>query len=226
MNAYIVGRHSMSIDLLDSARKLMEIWDIKESDSYALCDTILLLGDGAVNPVFYGEEPVTNTDLKIYAKDKVAAIYYQRSRRDNKLMIGINRGAILLAALSGSQIISHAKKHTEGSHWVWFKEFKHSDLLPSNHAQVIYPLNLTDDCYSKVGESVAPEHTYLTEAQEIFKVEKDFEEPEVIYFTNSNAFCIVPDLLAIPIEKMDKNRGINFISRLLPKVSINQLISV
>jgi len=219
MRGFIISSHKHPQKELEAVANICNMLNITMVDNFGSSNIVFILGNGNLNPVFYGEEPVTNLDdvLNNYREDTIYTQFFRLSQVQGKMLIGFNRGALLLAALSGSNIISKVPGHAKDkSHWVWFKKFSNSKLIQSNHEQLMYPFNLTSDKFEVIAHNVAPTYIGYYENGEKFKMDINQSEPEVVYFPKTKALCIQPDIFEI--ENLEKSEVLKVILKTIKSV--------
>lgn len=178
---------------------LSSIYDIKIVENYTkldkktlpLVDLIIFTGGEDVHPAMYGENlgkyTHTNESRDILERK---AFDFQRSFHNKIPKLGICRGAQMLTVLSGGRLIQHVLNHNNSRHLIELRNGNHLEI-PSDHHQMMFPYYLNSDKYELLGWSERfMSNIYFNGNNENIELPKGFLEPEIVYYKNTNSFCI------------------------------------
>lgn len=150
-------------------------------------DLVLFTGGEDVNPQYYSEQIGKYTSINNDRDVKEIDTFHKF--KNYSLLLGICRGNQLLTVLSGGRLIQHVEGHCRDHSIVLNNRVKYN--MTSSHHQMIYPFDLNKDSYELIGYSeYFKSHTYLNGNNEEIDLPKDFLEPEIVYYKNTNALCI------------------------------------
>lgn len=151
-------------------------------------DLIVFTGGEDVHPQHYGEPMGKYTHINSNRDNKEMECF---SRFRNIVpMLGVCRGNQLLAVLNGGRLIQHVEGHGS-THTI--KHFEGSNVykMTSTHHQMVYPFNLDKDSYKLIAYSeFFKSTTYLNGDNEEIKLDKDFLEPEIVFYPNTKCLGI------------------------------------
>ena len=151
-------------------------------------DLIVFTGGEDVNPQYYGEQLGKYTHINSNRDNKEVDCFNRF--RNVVPMLGICRGNQLLAVLNGGKLIQYVEGHGS-THTI--KHFEGSSVykMTSTHHQMVYPFNLNRDSYKVIAYSeFFKSTTYLNGDNEEIKLDKDFLEPEIIFYPNTKCLGI------------------------------------
>lgn len=97
-------------------------WEVSRLDKIIEAgefDGVLLTGGGDVSPALYGEEPSKEVYGVNETRDLVELIVLDRARELDIPVMGICRGAQIMAVAAGGSLIQHITGHRGGSHTVF-----------------------------------------------------------------------------------------------------------
>jgi len=150
-------------------------------------DLIVFTGGEDVSPSLYGEEigKYTGCNMK---RDETERNIFQGLRRHTP-KLGICRGAQFLTVMNKGKLVQHVENHgqTHDITIVGMGQYK----MTSTHHQMMYPFNLKPSDYSLLAWSThyrSP--VYLDGNNKQIEKSRDFLEPEIVYYHNSNSLCI------------------------------------
>jgi carbamoylphosphate synthase small subunit len=104
--------------------------------------------------------------------------------------LGICRGGQFLTVMNGGKMIQDVNNHS-GNHKITHVGSGQVYEITSTHHQMMFPFNLPDHRFELVAHSQYFQSTkYLNGNDEEFDLPKDFLEPEIIYYPESNSLCI------------------------------------
>ena len=152
-------------------------------------DLIVFTGGEDVDPTLYNEKKGKFTNSNP-SRDIVEKLKFDSNMFSGIPKLGICRGAQFLTVMNGGKLIQHVKGHTNTSHNIQL--YSGSILvLPSDHHQMMYPFDMDKNSYELIGWSERHLSTiYLDGDNKNMKLEFPFYEPEIIYYNNTNSFCV------------------------------------
>jgi len=150
-------------------------------------DLVLFTGGEDVDPDQYYEKLGKYTHINTDRDKKEIETFYRF--KDSSFLLGICRGNQLLTVLSNGKLIQHVKGHGK-DHSMIFKNGSRYNITSSHH-QMIYPFDLNKKDYELIAYSeYFQSDTYLNGDNEEIKLHKNFLEPEIVYYKNTNSLCI------------------------------------
>lgn len=150
-------------------------------------DLVLFTGGEDVNPMYYNEKIGKHTHINDNRDQKEMDTFYKF--RNNSFLLGICRGSQLLTTLSGGKLIQHVEGHCRDHSIILNNRLKYN--ITSSHHQMLYPFDLNKRDYELIGYSeYFQSKTYLNGDNEEIELSKDFLEPEIVYYKNTNSLCI------------------------------------
>jgi gamma-glutamyl-gamma-aminobutyrate hydrolase PuuD len=175
-------------------------------------DLVLFTGGEDVNPAHYNENIGKYTHINSNRDKKEIDTFYRF--KDKSFLLGICRGSQLLTILSGGKLIQHVEGHCRDHSMVLNNSLKYN--ITSSHHQMIYPFDLNEKDYELIGYSeYFQSKTYLNGNNEEIELSKDFLEPEIVYYKNTNALCIQGHPEWSHCEKRTSNMCLNLIDKYL-----------
>jgi anthranilate/para-aminobenzoate synthase component II len=186
----VLAKHCEGVEELFKAT--IEI--VKEPDAET---KLIIFGGGTdVNPALYGRSRCKFTGSPDRQRDKEETELFEKGVALGIPMVGICRGAQLLCALNGGELIQHVDNHSR-SHGVIYINDGYEILTTSLHHQMMYPYTLPKSDYRILAMSSVPfSNTYIGEDNKEMWLPKGFVEPEVVYFpkTKSLGFQNHPEM--------------------------------
>lgn len=159
----------------------------KSEDYIQDVDLILFTGGEDVSPNLYYEEKGKYTQNNEERDSIESNVFYNTGYNTPKL--GICRGAQFLTVMAGGKLIQDVKGHTQ-THLIETYCGKRFNIT-STHHQMMYPFNLEEEKYELIAYSEKFRSTsYLNGKNEEIELHKDFLEPEIVYYPNTNSLCI------------------------------------
>ena len=150
-------------------------------------DLVLFTGGEDVNPAHYGEKVGKYTHINKSRDSKEVDTFYKF--KNNSFFLGICRGSQLVTVLSGAKLIQHVEGHGKDHSMILNNRTKYN--ITSSHHQMLYPFDLNEKDYELIAYSeYFQSKTYLNGDNEEIELHKNFLEPEIIYYKNTNALCI------------------------------------
>lgn len=158
----------------------------------------LFTGGSDIDPALYGQKKSPRCGRSFENRDKQEVADFKKAMEtldENVINFGICRGAQLLCALSGGDLIQHVENHYK-PHSIEAYDGE-TYQVTSVHHQMMYPYNLPRNKYSLLGWSIARSNTYIVDYGEA--VDKStglpltkfaFSEPEVVWFPETRSLCI------------------------------------
>lgn len=175
-------------------------------------DLVLFTGGEDVNPAQYGEEVGKYTHININRDNKETETFYKFN--GHSLLLGICRGSQLMTVLSGGKLIQHVEGHCRNHQMILNNGLRYN--ITSSHHQMLYPFNLNEKNYKLIAYSeYFQSKTYLNGNNEEIDLSKDFLEPEIVYYNNTNALCIQGHPEWSHCEKKTSKMCLNLIDKYL-----------
>lgn len=180
-------------------------------------DIILFTGGEDVHPSFYKEliGKYTSSNIK---RDIVEFEIFKEY--PHKLKLGICRGAQFLCVASGGKLIQHVNNHgLMNGHYIKDDETSREYFIPSTHHQMLNPSDVNHILIAGASKNLST--TYLNGDNEEINLPKDFKEPEIVYFPDTNSLAIQGH------PEMSDNKSLHdYLNNLLLKYLTKQLIEV
>jgi gamma-glutamyl-gamma-aminobutyrate hydrolase PuuD len=184
---FATGFDQSVIDMLNLVYTV-EVCDQFDTNS----DLLIFLGGSDVDPYFYKEETNESTFCDTDRDLMERQIYKYHDIKKPKL--GICRGGQFLTVMNNGKLI----QNIDNSHYMMhnIKTEKGIYTMTSDHHQMMYPFELQEKEYEIIG--IAVDETY-NEGLSVFHhngkneniiYPKNFVEPEIIYYPNTNSLCI------------------------------------
>jgi GMP synthase-like glutamine amidotransferase len=175
-------------------------------------DLVLFTGGEDVNPEYYGERLGKYTSINS-KRDLVESDTFYKFK-GHCLLLGICRGSQFLTVLSGGRLIQHVEGHGRDHSMVMKGGLKYN--ITSSHHQMLYPFNLDKKNYDLIAYSeYFQSKTYLNGNNDEIELPKDFLEPEIVYYKNTNALCIQGHPEWSHCEKRTSTMCLNLIDKYL-----------
>lgn len=150
-------------------------------------DLVLFTGGEDVNPVYYNEKVGKYTHFNDKRDQKEMDTFYKFKK--HSFLLGICRGSQLLTTLSGAKLIQHVEGHCKDHSMIMRGSVRYN--ITSSHHQMLYPFDLNEKDYELIAYSeYFQSKTYLNGDNEEIELPKNFLEPEIVYYKNTNALCI------------------------------------
>ena len=150
-------------------------------------DLVLFTGGEDVNPQYYNEQIGKYTHINNNRDEKEINTFHRF--KNHSLLLGICRGSQLLTVLSKGKLIQHVEGHCRDHSMILNNKLRYT--ITSSHHQMLYPFDLNEKDYELIAHSeYFQSKTYLNGNDEEIELAKNFLEPEIVYYKNSNALCI------------------------------------
>jgi len=150
-------------------------------------DLVLFTGGEDVNPVYYNERVGKYTNFNDN-RDKKEIDTFNKFR-GNSFIFSVCRGSQLITVLSGGRLIQHVEGHCKDHSMILNNRLRYN--ITSSHHQMLYPFDLNEKDYELIAYSeYFQSKTYLNGDNEEIDLPKNFLEPEIVYYKNTNALCI------------------------------------
>lgn len=150
-------------------------------------DLVLFTGGEDVCPERYFEETGKFTNFNKKRDEKEIDNFYKF--KNYSFLLGICRGSQLLTVLSGGRLIQHVEGHCRDHDIILNRGLRYK--ITSSHHQMLYPFDLNKKDYELIAYSeYFQSKTYLNGDNKEIELPKDFLEPEIIYYKNTNALVI------------------------------------
>lgn len=156
--------------------------DIQEADIVAFA------GGADIDHRFYNEPRGRYTNAPQH-RDRIEERDFKIAVASGKKMVGVCRGAQLICALSGGQLIQHVENHG-GHHGM--TTYDSSELrVNSIHHQMLFPYVLPKDHFKVLGWTTRPlSKVYLDGYNKQKWCPEHFKEIEVATFTKTKGFAV------------------------------------
>lgn len=159
-------------------------------------DGVLILWGGEdISPSIYGDTRLnmhTRASLEPSQRDTREVALASRAIELGVPIIGICRGAQLMCALTGGNVIQHVVGHVRGGHVMHTNDGRHI-ITSSLHHQMLYPWNV-EHCMLAWAHGLSKIHLDQDDMEWEFpaKAYKDgvLMEPEVVYFPKTKCLAI------------------------------------
>jgi len=175
-------------------------------------DLVLFTGGEDVNPQYYNEQIGKYTHINNNRDEKEIDTFHRF--RNHSFLLGICRGSQLLTVLSKGKLIQHVEGHCRDHSMILNNKLRYT--ITSSHHQMLYPFNLKEKDYELVAYSeYFQSNTYLNGDNEEIELSKDFLEPEIVYYKNTNALCIQGHPEWSHCEKRTSQMCLNLIDKYL-----------
>lgn len=183
IKVYVVGGDTSYTNLfLDKIEIVSEIKD---------ANVVLFTGGEDVYPGNYGEDTGSRTNYN-RTRDRKEIEKFDEARKYNKFILGICRGSQLITILSGGSLIQHVTNHAiSGTHKIHLINEDVDIDITSTHHQMMYPFWMEKDSYVILAKSrIDLSTTYLDGNDRERSLSENFVEPEIVYYSKTNALCI------------------------------------
>ena len=210
----VIADDASSLDYVSYLNEKYEVivHKIKDVKNPKDIDLVLFTGGEDVNPVYYNERIGKYTSFNDNRDKKEMEVYYKF--RNNSFMLGICRGSQILTMLNGGKLIQHVEGHCKDHDIILNKGLRYK--MTSSHHQMLYPFNLNERDYELIAHSeYFQSKTYLNGDNEEIETPKNFLEPEIIYYKNTNSLCIQGHPEWNHCEKRTSNMCLNLIDKYL-----------
>ena len=175
-------------------------------------DLVLFTGGEDVNPEQY-YEPIGKYTSINKARDRKEIDTFHKFR-GHSLLLGICRGSQMMTVLSGGKLIQHVEGHCRDHSMILNNKLRYT--ITSSHHQMLYPFDLNEKDYELVAYSeYFQSNTYLNGDNEEIELPKNFLEPEIVYYKNTNALCIQGHPEWSHCEKRTSSMCLNLIDKYL-----------
>ena len=185
----VIADDASSLDYVSYLKEKFEIIVHKTADvkNPKDIDLVLFTGGEDVDPGIYNQNIGKHTHINKSRDKKEMDTFYKF--QNHSFMLGICRGSQLLTTLSGGKLIQHVGGHCRDHSMIVKGSMRYN--ITSSHHQMLYPFDLNEKDYELVAYSeYFQSNTYLNGDNEEIKLAKNFLEPEIVYYKNTNALCI------------------------------------
>lgn len=177
-------------------------------------DLVLFTGGEDVDPQYYGEQIGKYTHINSNRDKKEIDTFYKF--KGHSFILSICRGSQLVTVLSGGRLIQHVEGHCKDHSIILNNKSRYN--ITSSHHQMLYPFDLNKKDYELLAYSeYFQSKTYLNGDNEEIELSKDFLEPEIVYYRNTNALCIQGHPEWSHCEKRTSDMCLNLIDKYLKK---------
>lgn len=210
----VIADDSSSLEYVSYLKEKYEVTVHKSNDikNPKDIDLVLFTGGEDVCPERYFEETGKFTSFNKRRDEKEIDNFYKF--KNHSFLLGICRGNQLLTVLSGGRLIQHVEGHCRDHSIILNNRMKYN--ITSSHHQMIYPFDLNEKDYELLAYSeYFQSNTYLNGNNEEVDLSKNFLEPEIVYYKNTNALCIQGHPEWSHCEKRTSSMCLNLIDKYL-----------
>ena len=210
----VIADNASSLDYVSYLNQKFEvivhkIADVKNPKDI---DLVLFTGGEDVDPGIYNQNVGKRTHINKSRDKKEMDTFYKF--QNHSFMLGICRGSQMLTTLSGAKLIQHVEGHCKDHSMIVRGSMRYN--ITSSHHQMLYPFDLNEKDYELVAYSeYFQSNTYLNGDNEEIKLAKNFLEPEIVYYKNTNALCIQGHPEWSHCERRTSNMCLNLIDKYL-----------
>lgn len=183
--------NSKYIDFL-SKTYIVNVVDFSQLKENDYIDLVLFVGGEDVYPGYYSQKTGSNT--KYNDKRDGYEKLYLFNKFPNTPKLGLCRGAQLLTALSGGELIQDVNGHDNSkNHNIQLDLPYNTGIyeITSTHHQMMYPFNLPEKQYQIIAYSeYFLSDKYLNGNDRNIELPLNFVEPEIIYYPETKSLCI------------------------------------
>ena len=108
--------------------------------------------------------------------------------------VTITKLAQFLTVMNGGKLVQHVENHNNCTHPIYLTNGDYAGIslnIPSDHHQMMFPYNLPEKKYQILGHSkFFRSGVYLNGNNENIELPKEFLEPEIVYYPNTNSLAI------------------------------------
>lgn len=220
----LIADNSSSIEYVNYLEKKYEVivHKFKDYNKHTKLDLILFTGGEDVDPGLYGQKIGKHTSINANRDEVETKIY--NTFVGAVPFLGICRGNQLLTVLNGCKLIQHVSGHGRDHDIVLNSGLRYK--MTSSHHQMIYPFNLRKENYELIAYSeYFKSNTYLNGDNEETELDKDFLEPEIVFYKNTNSLCIQGHPEWSSCEERTAYMCLELIDKYLVKNRINDLVN-
>ena len=175
-------------------------------------DLVLFTGGEDVNPQYYNEQIGKYTHINNNRDEKEINTFHRF--RNHSFTLGVCRGSQMITVLSGGRLIQHVEGHCRDHSMILNNKIRYT--ITSSHHQMLYPFDLNEKDYELIAYSeYFQSKTYLNGDNEEIELPKNFLEPEIVYYKNTNALCIQGHPEWSHCEKRTSQMCLNLIDKYL-----------
>jgi len=185
----IIADDASSLDYVAYLKEKYEVTvhKVKDVTNPKDIDLVLFTGGEDVDPGIYNENVGKRTHINKSRDKKEMDTFYKF--QNHSFMLGICRGSQLLTTLSGGKLIQHVEGHCRDHSMILNNTLRYN--ITSSHHQMLYPFDLNEKDYELIAYSeYFQSKTYLNGNNEEIELPKNFLEPEIVYYKNTNALAI------------------------------------
>ena len=210
----VIADDASSLDYVSYLNEKFEVivHKIKDVKDPKNIDLVLFTGGEDVDPGIYNENIGKRTHINKSRDKKEMDTFYKF--QNHSFMLGVCRGSQMLTVLNGGKLIQHVEGHCRDHSMILNNKLRYT--ITSSHHQMLYPFNLKEKDYELVAYSeYFQSNTYLNGDNEEIELSKDFLEPEIVYYKNTNALCIQGHPEWSHCEKRTSSMCLNLIDKYL-----------
>ena len=210
----VIADDASSLDYVSYLKEKFEVIVHKTKDvkNPKDIDLVLFTGGEDVNPEQYCERVGKFTNINKSRDNKEIETF--NKFRNHSFLLGVCRGSQLLTVLNGAKLIQHVEGHCRDHSMIVRNNLKYN--ITSSHHQMLYPFDLNEKDYELIAYSeYFQSKTYLNGDNEEIELPKNFLEPEIVYYKNTNSLCIQGHPEWNHCEKRTSNMCLNLINTYL-----------
>lgn len=199
------------VELLKELATNVEVLSIEDKEANP--ELVIFTGGEDVTPEFYGQNTGKFTSFN-KKRDDLEHKSFIRFKDVPKL--GICRGSQFLTVMNNGKLVQHVSGHS-GNHAMQTNNDE-VFMVTSTHHQMMYPFDLKSEEYELLGWSqYFKSDTYLDGSNIEMVKPRDFLEPEIVYYKNTNSLAIQGHPEYDYAEKVFKDHTIKLIKEKLFK---------
>lgn len=210
----VIADDASSLDYVSFLKEKFDVIVHKTADVKNVkdIDLVLFTGGEDVDPGIYNQNVGKRTHINKSRDKKEMDTFYKF--QNHSFMLGICRGSQMLTTLSGAKLIQHVEGHCKDHSMIVRGSMRYN--ITSSHHQMLYPFDLNEKTYELIAYSeYFQSNTYLNGDNEEIELSKDFLEPEIVYYKNSNSLCIQGHPEWSHCEKRTSEMCLNLIDKYL-----------
>lgn len=153
-------------------------------------DALVIWGGEDISPSLYGRSTSERTHAKSEPsyRDRVEMELFHAAQTKGIPTIGICRGAQLVCALSGGELIQHVTGH-QGDHSMITDQGKRI-VTTSIHHQMMFPFGMPEDAYKLLAWTEEHRSNIYVLTDDDVRDQLSQPEPEIVYFRNTNSLAV------------------------------------
>jgi len=221
----VIADDASSLDYVGYLKEKYEVivHKIKDVTNPKDIDLVLFTGGEDVDPGIYNQNTGKRTHINKSRDKKEMDTFYKF--QNHSFMLGICRGSQMMTVLSGGKLIQHVEGHCKDHSMIVRGSMRYN--ITSSHHQMLYPFDLNEKDYELIAYSeFYQSKTYLNGDNEEIELSKDFLEPEIIYYKNTNALCIQGHPEWSHCERRTSTMCLNLIDKYLQEFKSSKQLNI